>query len=175
MALSRLHHWPHGHVLQHWLLLPGCSLQNFGSQWAESNKLFLQPYVWPSPEVMARAAIAVGGFWCPASQRAVGSSHRTHPSAPVPTGWCSHLLCYGAGRGCCWMKSGIKIRLTRNFHIWDIISITVKIEEEIKSCLEFLRTVYDVFGFSFKLNLSTRPEKYLGDIEVWNQAEKVKR
>lgn len=73
------------------------------------------------------------------------------------------------------MKLGIKIRLTRNFRIWDIISITVKIEEEIKSCLEFLRTVYDVFGFSFKLNLSTRPEKYLGDIEVWNQAEKVKR
>ncbi|XP_074788213.1 threonine--tRNA ligase 1, cytoplasmic [Athene noctua] len=47
-----------------------------------------------------------------------------------------------------------------------------QIEEEIKSCLQFLRTVYDVFGFSFKLNLSTRPEKYLGDIEVWNQAEK---
>ncbi|NXY18865.1 SYTC protein, partial [Atrichornis clamosus] len=47
-----------------------------------------------------------------------------------------------------------------------------QIEEEIKSCLEFLRAVYDVFGFSFKLNLSTRPEKYLGDIEVWNQAEK---
>ncbi|NWV11291.1 SYTC protein, partial [Ptilonorhynchus violaceus] len=47
-----------------------------------------------------------------------------------------------------------------------------QIEEEIKSCLEFLRAVYDVFGFSFKLNLSTRPEKYLGDIEVWNKAEK---
>ncbi|KAM6289790.1 threonine--tRNA ligase 1, cytoplasmic isoform 1-T1 [Aegotheles albertisi] len=47
-----------------------------------------------------------------------------------------------------------------------------QIEEEIKSCLQFLRAVYDVFGFSFKLNLSTRPEKYLGDIEVWNQAEK---
>ncbi|KAM6105666.1 LOW QUALITY PROTEIN: threonine--tRNA ligase 1, cytoplasmic [Pterocles gutturalis] len=46
-----------------------------------------------------------------------------------------------------------------------------QIEEEIK-ILQFLRTVYDVFGFSFKLNLSTRPEKYLGDIEVWNQAEK---
>lgn len=36
-----------------------------------------------------------------------------------------------------------------------------------------MRAVYDVFGFSFKLNLSTRPEKYLGDIEVWNRAEKV--
>ncbi|CAH2296536.1 threonine--tRNA ligase, cytoplasmic [Pelobates cultripes] len=47
-----------------------------------------------------------------------------------------------------------------------------QIEEEIKSCLDFLRSVYDVFGFTFKLNLSTRPEKFLGDIEVWNQAEK---
>uniref|UniRef100_A0A8C4M6X1 threonine--tRNA ligase n=1 Tax=Equus asinus TaxID=9793 RepID=A0A8C4M6X1_EQUAS len=47
-----------------------------------------------------------------------------------------------------------------------------QIEDEIKGCLDFLRTVYSVFGFSFKLNLSTRPEKFLGDIEVWNQAEK---
>jgi len=47
-----------------------------------------------------------------------------------------------------------------------------QIEEEIKSCLAFLRHVYDIFGFSFKLNLSTRPEKYMGDINMWNTAEK---
>lgn len=47
-----------------------------------------------------------------------------------------------------------------------------QIETEMKGCLDFLRCVYDVFGFSFQLNLSTRPEKYLGDISVWNQAEK---
>ncbi|XP_034452068.1 LOW QUALITY PROTEIN: threonine--tRNA ligase 1, cytoplasmic [Hippoglossus hippoglossus] len=47
-----------------------------------------------------------------------------------------------------------------------------QIEEEIKGCLDFLRTVYEVFGFTFKLNLSTRPEKFLGDPEVWDQAEK---
>uniref|UniRef100_A0AAX7SX88 threonine--tRNA ligase n=1 Tax=Astatotilapia calliptera TaxID=8154 RepID=A0AAX7SX88_ASTCA len=47
-----------------------------------------------------------------------------------------------------------------------------QIESEIKGCLDFLRTVYDVFGFTFKLNLSTRPEKFLGDPEVWDQAEK---
>uniref|UniRef100_A0A8C5HL01 threonine--tRNA ligase n=1 Tax=Gouania willdenowi TaxID=441366 RepID=A0A8C5HL01_GOUWI len=46
------------------------------------------------------------------------------------------------------------------------------IEAEIKGCLDFLKTVYDVFGFTFKLNLSTRPEKFLGDPEVWDQAEK---
>lgn len=42
-----------------------------------------------------------------------------------------------------------------------------------KGCLDFLRCVYDVFGFSFQLHLSTRPEKFLGDIAVWDQAEKV--
>lgn len=51
-------------------------------------------------------------------------------------------------------------------------AIEQQIEDEIKGCLDFLRTVYTVFGFSFKLNLSTRPEKFLGDIEVWNRAEK---
>lgn len=47
-----------------------------------------------------------------------------------------------------------------------------QIEEEMKGCLDFLRTVYDVFGFTFKLNLSTRPEKFLGEPEIWDQAEK---
>ncbi|XP_077416605.1 threonine--tRNA ligase 1, cytoplasmic [Vanacampus margaritifer] len=47
-----------------------------------------------------------------------------------------------------------------------------QIEDEIKGCLDFLRTVYAVFGFSFKLNLSTRPEKFLGEPAVWEQAEK---
>uniref|UniRef100_A0A4W5K657 threonine--tRNA ligase n=1 Tax=Hucho hucho TaxID=62062 RepID=A0A4W5K657_9TELE len=46
-----------------------------------------------------------------------------------------------------------------------------QIESEMKGCLDFLRCVYDIFGFSFQLHLSTRPEKYLGDIAVWNQAE----
>lgn len=52
-------------------------------------------------------------------------------------------------------------------HFWP------QIEEEIKGCLDFLRAVYVVFGFTFKLNLSTRPEKFLGDPAVWEQAEKV--
>lgn len=48
-----------------------------------------------------------------------------------------------------------------------------KIEEEIKDCLDFLKSVYAVFGFTFQLHLSTRPENYLGDLEIWNHAEKV--
>ncbi|KTW27960.1 threonine-tRNA ligase [Pneumocystis jirovecii RU7] len=47
-----------------------------------------------------------------------------------------------------------------------------QIKEEIANCFEFLKYIYEVFGFSFKLNLSTRPEKFIGDIETWDQAEK---
>uniref|UniRef100_A0A2K6U4J9 threonine--tRNA ligase n=1 Tax=Saimiri boliviensis boliviensis TaxID=39432 RepID=A0A2K6U4J9_SAIBB len=47
-----------------------------------------------------------------------------------------------------------------------------QIEDEIKGCLQFLQSVYSTFGFSFQLNLSTRPENFLGEIEMWNEAEK---
>jgi len=47
-----------------------------------------------------------------------------------------------------------------------------QIKEEMAGCLDFLKYVYGIFGFTYQLRLSTRPEKYIGDIEVWNQAEK---
>lgn len=46
-----------------------------------------------------------------------------------------------------------------------------QIKEEVKSVLEFINYTYDVFGFTFELKLSTRPEKYLGDLETWEKAE----
>jgi len=39
--------------------------------------------------------------------------------------------------------------------------------------LEFLKSVYEIFGFTFDLKLSTRPENFLGEIETWNKAEKA--
>jgi len=40
-------------------------------------------------------------------------------------------------------------------------------------CLDFLKCIYGVFGFPFQLRLSTRPEKFLGEVEEWDAAEKV--
>uniref|UniRef100_A0A182QRI4 threonine--tRNA ligase n=1 Tax=Anopheles farauti TaxID=69004 RepID=A0A182QRI4_9DIPT len=54
-----------------------------------------------------------------------------------------------------------------------IFCMPEQIRSEITGCLDFLRHVYTVFGFTFNLVLSTRPEKYLGEIEVWNEAEKA--
>jgi threonyl-tRNA synthetase len=46
-----------------------------------------------------------------------------------------------------------------------------QISEEITALFDFLRTVYGILGFTFKMVLSTRPEKFLGKIEEWNIAE----
>ncbi|CAG9765673.1 unnamed protein product [Ceutorhynchus assimilis] len=48
-----------------------------------------------------------------------------------------------------------------------------QIKQEMKGCLEFLKHIYGVFGFTFDLVLSTRPEKFLGEVEAWNEAEKA--
>lgn len=48
-----------------------------------------------------------------------------------------------------------------------------QIKKEITGCLEFLQYVYGIFGFTFNLVLSTRPANFLGEIEVWNEAEKA--
>jgi len=47
------------------------------------------------------------------------------------------------------------------------------IEAEINGCLEFMQYVYGIFGFDFKLELSTRPENSLGTPEQWESAEKA--
>uniref|UniRef100_A0A7N8YIL4 threonine--tRNA ligase n=1 Tax=Mastacembelus armatus TaxID=205130 RepID=A0A7N8YIL4_9TELE len=46
-----------------------------------------------------------------------------------------------------------------------------QLEEEIVACLDFVRGVYRVFGFSFHCLLSTRPTSCLGEPEQWDHAE----
>jgi threonyl-tRNA synthetase len=46
-----------------------------------------------------------------------------------------------------------------------------QIEEEVLRCLDFGFFVYDQFGFSPRLELSTRPEKRVGSDEMWAKAE----
>lgn len=46
-----------------------------------------------------------------------------------------------------------------------------QIKDEVCNALNFVQHVYKIFGFNFELELSTRPEKYLGEIETWDKAE----
>jgi threonyl-tRNA synthetase len=41
---------------------------------------------------------------------------------------------------------------------------------EIHKILDFVKDVMDIFGFKYKLSLSTRPEKYMGSLEIWKMA-----
>ncbi|XP_067931122.1 threonine--tRNA ligase 1, cytoplasmic-like isoform X2 [Watersipora subatra] len=53
-----------------------------------------------------------------------------------------------------------------------IFCMPEQVGSEMQGCIDFLQHIYGLFGFEFKLKLSTRPEKYLGDLETWNEAEK---
>ena len=49
-----------------------------------------------------------------------------------------------------------------------------QIESEIVSLINFIDRMYSVFGLTYDIELSTRPEeKYIGSIEVWNKSEAI--
>jgi len=50
-----------------------------------------------------------------------------------------------------------------------------QLEGEIISCLDFLKRVYGIFGFTFNMALSTRPQEYMGTLEQWALAEETLR
>jgi threonyl-tRNA synthetase len=52
-----------------------------------------------------------------------------------------------------------------------IFCMPSQIEDEISALFDFMQHVYGLFGFEFRLELSTRPENYLGAVETWTAAE----
>mmetsp|Transcript_32718 Transcript_32718/g.77126 ORF Transcript_32718/g.77126 Transcript_32718/m.77126 type:complete len:754 (-) Transcript_32718:141-2402(-) len=46
-----------------------------------------------------------------------------------------------------------------------------QITQEVLGSLNFMKFVYDIFGMTYKLELSTRPKKALGEKELWDRAE----
>ncbi len=49
-----------------------------------------------------------------------------------------------------------------------------QIEDEILMVLDFTNYIYnEIFDFEYKVELSTRPEKFMGNIENWNKAEEA--
>lgn len=154
--------------------------------------------------VVARAAAASGRLWRAAPQRVVGRVDRSHASASLRTGRCAHLLQARPGEPQLGMVTttqdlpyfylnnlkydGVMVLMhkkmtstvykqygtTKGYCCKFVISC-FQIKQEITGCLDFMTYVYSQFGFSFKLQLSTRPEQFLGEIAVWDEAEKVSR
>lgn len=49
-----------------------------------------------------------------------------------------------------------------------------QIENEVMELIQFIDRVYSVFGLSYRIELSTRPEKkYIGDLAIWEKSEKA--
>ncbi|XP_057738908.1 threonine--tRNA ligase, mitochondrial 1-like [Arachis stenosperma] len=46
-----------------------------------------------------------------------------------------------------------------------------QIKDEVREVLKFIDYVYEIFGLTYDLRLSTRPEKSLGEIAIWEKAE----
>ena len=48
-----------------------------------------------------------------------------------------------------------------------------QIGEEIESILKLYDEIYSIFGLNYKIELSTRPEGFIGDINIWNESERI--
>lgn len=54
-----------------------------------------------------------------------------------------------------------------------IFMLENQIKDEIKNVAKLIDKVYSKLGFSYHVELSTRPEDFMGEIEKWNIAEKA--
>ena len=61
----------------------------------------------------------------------------------------------------------------QEFHQDDahILVTEEQIADEIKDIMSIATEIYNTFGLTYAAELSTRPDDYMGDIEVWNKAE----
>lgn len=48
-----------------------------------------------------------------------------------------------------------------------------QLHEEILNIIQFVHDVMRIFNFEYEMEISTRPEKYIGTLEDWNKAEQV--
>ncbi|WP_145437108.1 threonine--tRNA ligase [Staphylococcus haemolyticus] len=46
-----------------------------------------------------------------------------------------------------------------------------QIKSEVQEILKLIDYIYSVFGFEYSIELSTRPDDYLGELDLWNEAE----
>ncbi|MCT6927570.1 MAG: threonine--tRNA ligase [Lysinibacillus fusiformis] len=54
-----------------------------------------------------------------------------------------------------------------------IFATPQQIEDEIALALKIIDEVYNVFGFQYSVELSTRPDDYMGELSLWDQAEEA--
>lgn len=48
-----------------------------------------------------------------------------------------------------------------------------QIESEVKNIMRIFDEVYNVFGLSYRIVLSTRPDDFIGEVSFWDESEKI--
>jgi threonyl-tRNA synthetase len=48
-----------------------------------------------------------------------------------------------------------------------------QVPSEIAGAIDLVDRIYKVFGFEYRVELSTRPDDFMGEIETWDMAEKI--
>lgn len=116
-----------------------------------------------------RATYAVKPMNCPNAMVVFGLKNRSYRDLPLRLSNIDILHRFE--------KSGTLNGLfrTRRFQSDDAhIFITEdQIEEEYSRILDIAERFYSVFDLEYRLRLGTKPEKFLGDPEVWDRAEKA--
>ncbi|HHW95154.1 MAG TPA: threonine--tRNA ligase [Mogibacterium sp.] len=54
-----------------------------------------------------------------------------------------------------------------------IFMLPEQIKDEIKEVIKCIDEIYSTFGFEYRIELSTRPEDFMGEIEDWDFSEKM--
>eukprot|EP00009_Paramoeba_aestuarina_P006044 CAMPEP_0201512280 /NCGR_PEP_ID=MMETSP0161_2-20130828/4572_1 /ASSEMBLY_ACC=CAM_ASM_000251 /TAXON_ID=180227 /ORGANISM="Neoparamoeba aestuarina, Strain SoJaBio B1-5/56/2" /LENGTH=705 /DNA_ID=CAMNT_0047908081 /DNA_START=403 /DNA_END=2520 /DNA_ORIENTATION=+ len=93
-------------------------------------------------------------------------SHRELPLRYADFGVLHRNECHGALTG---------LTRVRRFQQDDchVFCMKSQIGQELNNEIDFMQHIYGIFGYTFSLELSTRPEGYLGELETWNSAEKT--
>ena len=48
-----------------------------------------------------------------------------------------------------------------------------QMENEIAKIIKIFDEIYNLFNLKYSIEISTRPDKYIGDIKIWNESEKI--
>ena len=106
---------------------------------------------------------------CPAHMLIFGSQKRSHKELPMrihDQGVLHRNELSGALSG----LTRVRQFCQDDAHVFCMES---QIEDEVSALLGLIERIYTAFDMGYSIKLSTRPEKYMGDLEVWNQAEQA--
>src|SRR3989344_2915911 len=104
---------------------------------------------------------------CPNAMIVFGSRARSYRELPLRFSNTDILHRYEASGA---LNGLLRVREFRQDDSHNFISED-QIEQEYDSIFEIAELFYGIFGLKYKLRLSTRPEKFMGDIKAWNEAE----